>query len=93
MDVSHNFVINNGILRIISLSILFLSQRNISKRNDKNLRFADLNIIYASAIAVFFMGVLCLGIAAIFGSLEYLFDISINRTYMTDIVWIAMGIG
>lgn len=88
-----SFVMTNMVLWIISRSTLFISWRRRVKHNDIDLWFSDLNIVSSGAVALIFSGALCLGIAAIFGSLQYLFDLHINREYMTDIVWIVMGIG
>lgn len=89
---NESFIITNIIVWIGSLSILFLSHWNRAKHQDNQLRFCDANIIWSTIIAWFFTGVLCLGIAGVFQSLEYLFDVAIQRDYMADITMIVMGI-
>lgn len=86
------FVMTNVVLVLLSLSTLFISHRKKAKQEDKQLRFADTNIIGSVIIAGFFTWTLCLGIAAIFQSLEYLFDIAIQREYMRDIVILIIGL-
>ena len=88
-----SFIMTNIIIWIGSCSLLFLSYRNRTHNKDDQLRFSNANIIWSILIAWFFTGVLCLGIAAIFKSLEYLFDVVIQRDYMTDVTMIVMGLG
>lgn len=80
--------ITSFILWIISIGIMLGSHQH----TDKKLRHIDAQYLSSLIIALFFTGVLSWWIAAIFWSLEYLFEVTINRDYMVDILRVVMGV-
>lgn len=72
------------------LVLLYIYYQNES--DDRKLRFVDSQIISSICITIFFVMVISLGIAGVFWSLDYLFDLNIDWSYFTDIVIFASSV-